>query len=255
MRPGLDSVRTLARSWAGPLTAWGRAALDVVYPRSCAACGAETEEEGFLCWNCISRIQYVSLPFCSICGDPVAGRVDRAYICYTCTDSTPHFAIARSAARYRDTVQELLRAFKYRGALWLRPDLTHILESCARNEVDWESVDVVTAVPLFWRRRLARGYNQAALLAGDLARRLGRPFEGRILRRVRSTDTQTHLTARERATNVEGAFQVRRPARIEQRRVLLVDDVMTTGATVNECARVLMKAGAGRVDVVTVARG
>jgi ComF family protein len=230
--------------------------LDILYPRTCAACGGPVGPDfHHVCWDCLSEVLYVRPPYCVLCGDPVEGRVDHAFTCFNCSSANPHFDRARSAARYHGVLQELLREFKYRDALWLRRDLTQLLESCATAHYDvGGDIDAVAFVPLYPARRRERGYNQAEVLAGALARRLRKPLLSHCLMRVRATRTQTNLTAWERATNVRGAFRARR-RRLEGRGILLVDDVMTTGATVNECARALKESGAARVYVVTVARG
>jgi ComF family protein len=137
----------------------------------------------------------------------------------------------------------------------LSRDLADFLEACWRTHFNGADLDAVTFVPLFPRKQRERTYNQSHLLAAELAPRLRCPLLTRCLRRVRYTATQTHLSMDERAANVRGAFAVSDPDWVAGRNLLLVDDVMTTGATVSECARVLKEAGAGRVYVITVARG
>lgn len=235
--------------------AWS-ALLDLVYPRACAACGGRPDAEALhLCWDCLSRVVYVQPPYCSRCGDPVEGRVDDAFVCYHCAESEPHFDRARSVARYRGVVQDVLRQFKYREGLWLRRDLAGLLEACVTAHYEADGIDAVTFVPLYPSRRRERGFNQAEVLAAALARRLRKPLLRRGLVRARPTRTQTNLTAPQRASNVRGAFETRGVRRLAGRSILLVDDVMTTGATVNECSRALKEGGAARVYVVTVARG
>ena len=233
-----------------------RTLLDLVYPRFCAGCGgAVGANESHVCWDCLSAIQYVAHPYCSHCGDPVFGRVDEAFTCYTCSSATPHFDRALSAARYQGPLQEIMRNFKYRKGLWTGDDIAQLLLACVNSHFDVDEVDAVAFVPLYPARQRQRGYNQAEVLAAAVAHRLRKPLLRRCLARVRPTPSQTGLTAKARASNVENAFKVRRPGHVQGRSVLLVDDVMTTGATVNECARVLKKAGASRVWVATVARG
>lgn len=242
----------MKRAWRTTAARW----LDMLYPRGCAGCGGPAADgEGFLCWNCLAVIPFVRLPFCARCGDPIEGRVDHAYTCYTCTAEEIHFERARSAVRYRGVAQQLLRAYKYDEALWLQPDLDRLLSGCVEAQFTDLEADAVVAVPLYAARERERGFNQAGLLAASLARGLRKPFLPGCLRRARPTPTQTHLTAPQRAANVKGAFEVRKPQWIEGQRLLLVDDVMTTGATVNECARVLKERGASRVYVATLARG
>jgi ComF family protein len=230
--------------------------LDMLYPRTCAGCGKlAAPEPGHFCWDCQSKILYVQSPYCSICGDPVEGRVDGSFVCYACSESAPFFDRARSAVRYRGVMRNILQKFKYREGLWMRPDLVRILEACVATHYDRGEIDAVTFVPLYPAKRRQRGYNQAEVLAGLLAKSIRKPSLKYCLVRLKPTQTQTHLKARDRVTNVKGAFKARWLSRLKDRRILLVDDVMTSGATVNECLRVLKAGGAAHVVVVTVARG
>jgi ComF family protein len=237
-------------------TKWIEAALDMVFPRACAACGGPLEGgRDRLCWDCRADIRPISHPFCSVCGNPVEGRIHHDYICYLCAEASRHFTRARSAARFEGVLQKVIHDFKYNEALWLESELVDVLETC--HAVHYADVPLggVTSVPLFHARQRERGYNQAEILARGLAARLHKPFYRGILCRIRRTETQTHLTARQRAANVSGAFRAGRSRRIAGRSILLVDDVMTTGATLSECAKVLRESGAGDVYVLTVARG
>ncbi|MBN1269460.1 MAG: ComF family protein [Kiritimatiellae bacterium] len=230
--------------------------LDLVYPRSCAGCGrAGPSPSPHLCWDCLAEVHLIQPPFCSLCGNPVFGYIEHEYVCSNCTAHERHFDRARSAARFEGVVRDMLIQFKYRDAIWLAGDLAEVLHACTIAHFDPAEVDAVTFVPLYPARKRARGFNQAEELARRLARRLRKPLLRRCLARVRPTPTQTHLTALERATNVRHAFRAKWLRWLEGRRILLVDDVMTTGATVNECARTLKEGGAARVQVVTVARG
>ena len=240
---------------------WGatfaRAALDLVYPRSCLGCGGSTgQKPGHVCWECASRLELVHPPFCRLCGDPVHGRIDRVYDCSTCRRRRPPFVMARSALRYREPANRLVHGFKYGAMTCLAADLAVYLRACVSTHWQDLAIDAVTYVPLHATRERERGYNQAALLARDLAASLdGLPLLRRALVRVRPTSTQTNLSAAQRRANVHNAFRARNPDWLAGRRILLVDDVMTTGATVTECSRVLKEAGAVEVSVVTVARG
>lgn len=240
--------------WRERLATMGAGLLDLLYPRVCQYCGTVADATRFYCWNCLSEFTYVQAPFCSICGDPVPGHIDHEYTCGFCARQTPRFELARSAVRYAGPVGSAIRALKYHAATWLIPDLTDLLEACCRAHYSLLTFDALCYVPLFPVKQRERGFNQAALLAGDLAGRLGLPLARRALRRIRDSDTQTHLTASQRISNVWNAFDVSRN-RVAGRQLLLIDDVMTTGATVNECARMLKAAGAVSVYVLTVARG
>lgn len=230
--------------------------IDLLYPRNCVRCGVGSPEPlHHLCWDCLTDTPKVEPPFCVCCGDPVAGEIQHDYTCFACSRETPQFDFARSAARYEGAVGEALRSLKYESALWLADDLSELLLACVRAEYSDVEFDFVTPVPLYPPRRRARGFNQSALLGAALARRMKALYKERAVRRVRPTISQTGLTAPQRAANVSGAFQAGLFARLIGKRILLVDDVMTTGATVNACAGALRKSGAASVHVVTVARG
>lgn len=185
----------------------------------------------------------------------MAGDVQHDFVCFACSRQTPRFDYARSAVRYEGAVAEALRTLKYDDALWVVDDLADLLCACVQAEYPSVDFDFVTAVPLFAARGRARGFNQSSLLGASLARRIGSLYKEKSVRRIRPTVTQTGLTAAQRAANVSGAFRAGLFARLNNKQILLVDDVMTTGATVNACAAALKKGGAASVYVVTVARG
>lgn len=233
------------------------AALDLLFSKACEGCGASLAgEAGALCWDCQSQVRVVRLPFCERCGDPVPGEVGGPYDCAWCRKTPPAFDWARSAVRFDGVARDCLHRFKYHAGLWLLDDLADWLVALWKTcPADAQTADGVAAVPLYPRRERERGYNQSALLAERLARRVGIPFRRGLLRRLRPTATQTRLTAAQRVHNVKGVFSAPWPRRVAGARIVLVDDVMTTGATVNECARTLKAAGAEAVMVLTVARG
>lgn len=208
-----------------------------------------------MCWDCLADTPRVEPPFCVRCGDPVAGDIQHDYTCFSCSRETPRFDFARSATRYEGVVGEALRALKYDSGIWVVPDLVELLFACVCAEYPGVFFDWVTAVPLYPVRRRARGYNQSALLASTLARRMECYYKESAVRRIRPTVSQTGLTAPQRTANVSNAFRVGIFSRVRGGRILLVDDVMTTGATVNACADALKNSGAASVHVVTVARG
>jgi ComF family protein len=215
------------------------------------------EVERRVCAECIARIERVPEPQCAVCGIPLDGGTHQEW-CRDCTESPPYFGAARAIARYRagsdedgQTVPSIIRRHKY----GLDQSLTHALAECLGPlPLIGNDYDVIIPVPLHSRRLRWRGFNQAALLGAAVARRMARPLDVASLARIRATPPQTSRNHRERRRNVEGAFAVTRPRLVANRRVLLVDDVMTTGATADECARTLLAAGARRVDVLTLAR-
>lgn len=231
--------------------------VDLVYPRSCRVCGDRTTgEQRYLCWDCLSQAEFVGPPFCGLCGDPAnVASITHDYLCPFCTRQTIAFSKARSAVRYKGSIKEALLAFKYGGEIHLRHDLTGLLQGCFEAHFRGADVDVVLAVPMHARRERQRSYNQAQLLAEGLARYLGVAAPRHALTRIRDTGSQTRLNAIQRLRNVRNAFRVQEPDWIDGRRVLLCDDVMTTGATAAELARVLRAEGAIDVQVISVARG
>ena len=244
------------RRWRATVARGTGTLLDLFFPRACAGCGRPDPAAGrFLCWDCLARVEFIQPPFCELCGDPVAGRIGHAYRCALCAHRRVYFDGARSAARYEGPVGQMIRDLKYHGHLWLADDLADLLAASVHTHYDGVVFDAVVAVPLHWVKERARGFNQSAWLAAALARRLRLPPPRRCIRRARADPSQTHLTAEARADNVRGAFRTRWNRWMDGRRFLLVDDVMTTGATANECARALKAGGAASVYVVTVARG
>jgi ComF family protein len=235
----------------------GSILADLVYPRWCVGCGVTigSRYEGHICWDCLARLNVITDPFCTVCGDPITGMVEHKYACSWCLERRPHFDLARSAVLYRGVAQTAIQSLKYRQMTCLSRDLAVFLTACITTHYAKVNIDAVSHVPLHAKRERERTYNQAKLLADIVASELRVPLMPNCMRRIRGTATQTELSASERRRNVAGAFEVMERPWIEGRNILLIDDVMTTGATVNECAKVLKKAGAAHVYVATVARG
>lgn len=232
--------------------------VNFIFPPRCAGCAIRLpiDAANRVCARCIAEIERLKEPLCEVCGIPmVAGGA----WCERCAAAPPHFSRARAITIYGDggddaggVVGSIIRRHKY----GLDQSLSRALAEClgARLPLDDRDYDVVIPVPLHRGRLRWRGFNQAAMLGAVVARRIARPLDAATLTRVRATPPQTARNRRERRENMRGAFTVRRPARIANHSVLLVDDVMTTGATADECARMLIRAGARRVDVLTLAR-
>ena len=232
--------------------------LNFIYPPRCAVCGIGMPIDAAhrVCPPCLSAIEPLAGRLCVVCGIPLGASGDER--CRQCRFAPPAFDSARAITRYRagsegsNTVGSLLRRHKYGLDQSLGRALAEYLDVAPPPLAD--GYDVVVPVPLHRARLRWRGFNQAALLGAALARRNGGRLDVATLARVRPTPPQTARGHAARARNVRNAFKVRRPLRVAGRRVLLVDDVMTTGATANECARVLRAAGARRIDVLTLAR-
>jgi len=213
------------------------------------------KQNGFLCWDCRSQVELIKKPYCEKCGDPVEGVVMHQYCCSSCCDDPPAFLLARSAFRYRGVAKKVIQAFKYYNMIGLTAELVDYLRALWEINCSGIAADAVVGVPLFPGKERRRGYNQSFLLGKGLASRLNIEFDATRLRRIKDTGTQTNLSAVERRRNVKDAFVVREDKWTDGRFFILVDDVMTTGATVRACSLALMRAGAKGVVVLTLARG
>jgi ComF family protein len=230
----------------------GLAVLDILLPPSCLACDAPTQTDGQFCLPCFRRANFVSAPFCASCGVPLpfdaAGGADG--VCGTCEASPPAFAQARSALRYDGLAKDLILPFKYADRTDLARGLALLMARAGANLL--ARADVLAPVPLHVARLRARRYNQSALLAAELSRLAGKTVLQDALERRRPTAPLGKLGFAERRTELAGTIGVRRD--VTGKAVLLVDDVMTSGATADACAAALRDAGATRVDVLTAAR-
>lgn len=239
------------------LEPWLDAALNFVYPPVCQIC--ETERagavDGFVCHVCRKKVRWVTPPFCEKCGLPFEGEIGGSFDCANCCDMDFDFRFARSAVVANELVLDIIHRYKYSGGLWFEAFLANVLIERAVPALAAEKWDVIVPVPLHHAKEREREFNQTERLARHLGRATGLPVNVRLARRVKSTATQTLLGRRERAANVEAAFAVRAGGKLDGEKVVLLDDVLTTGATTSACARALREAGAGDICVWTVARG
>jgi competence protein ComFC len=243
--------------FATPLTSWKEALLGFIYPPVCQLCttARATAADGYVCCNCFQRVRFVKPPFCERCGLPFEGSITTTFECANCREMELHFCSARSAVVAKDVVLEVIHRYKYNRARWFEPFLAGLLITAAAAELRAGNWHHLVPVPLHTTKQREREFNQAERLALHLSRATGIPLSNRLLRRVAPTRTQTLLSRAERATNVRQAFAPRPGLRLNGERIVVIDDVFTTGATTSACARVLKAAGAGEVCVWTVARG
>jgi competence protein ComFC len=231
--------------------------LGFFYPEFCALCKAEpaTADHGFVGADCRRQVRFIRPPFCGRCGLPFEGDLTAPFECSNCRELEFHFSSARSAVVARTVVLEAIHHFKYSRALWFENFLAALLIAEAAPVLRGQMNSFIVPVPLHPLKKREREFNQAALLAARLSRATAIPVNQKILARIKPTETQTHLKREERAANMRGAFAVRNGVKLNGQRIILVDDVFTTGATTNECARALRAAASGDVCVWTVARG
>jgi ComF family protein len=237
------------------LKAFFAAALGVLFPPLCHVCRRfiPTAGELHICPDCRELMPPIVAPLCIVCGVPFAGA-GTDHVCGSCSTSHPTFDAARAALAYEGASRDLIHAFKYRNKTHLRRPLALLTMECLSEFIQSRRPDLIMPVPLHRKKLSSRGFNQAVLLGEILSQRLKIPLDRRNLRRIRWTEPQVNLAAHVRRINVKGAFAIHESGLVTGRRVLLLDDVLTTGSTVEECGRVLKAAGAADVTVITVAR-
>jgi len=239
------------------LTGWCRQAIRFVLPVECIACDRPlgTDPVPFFCTTCWQSIRPFQQPACARCDQPFVSQAATNYTphhqCQQCQERPPDFQRAWTLFPYLSPLREAICSFKYKGKHTLAGPLAGLMISALPSGID---VDVMVPVPLHQSRLRAREFNQSLLLTDQLSRHLALPVSATNLVRTAATDPQTTLTKQARLQNLRKAFAVRRPRDIAEKRILLVDDVFTTGTTVNECAKTLREAGAGPVFVLTLAR-
>ena len=230
-----------------------RLALDIALPTLCVACREPVAGEG-VCATCWSKLSFIAPPFCPRLGIPFVYDPGPELLSMEAIANPPAYARARAAVRYDDVARTLVHALKYQDRTDLAPAMGRWMARAGRELLS--EADALVPVPLHWRRGWSRRYNQSGALARVIERQTGVRLASEALRRVRPTQQQIGLSRSQRATNVQGAFKVAadRKADIQGRRVVLIDDVLTSGATVDACARALLRAKAASVDVLVFAR-
>ncbi len=246
-------VRT-AQAFRRWLASTGAYISNLLLPPVCISCRTALDVHGALCPECWREVDFIRPPLCDRLGTPMPVASPGVTVSAAALANPPVFGRARAAASYAGLMRRLVRGLKYEDTQEVAPFCARLMYDAGRELLS--GADVLVPVPLGRRRLLKRRYNQAALLAKHISRLSGVAFAPLALVRLRDTKTQVGLSQSERARNVAGMFAVpeRRRGRIAGRRVVLVDDVLTTGATVNACAAALFEAGAASVDVLALAR-
>lgn len=231
-----------------------QAVASLFYPPTCEGCGVNVGARQYLCDECKRRAPRIVAPFCEKCSEPFEGAITGAFACGNCANQKLHFEAAVAGYRARGVVRRLIHEFKYHDRFYLRHIIGEWLAATLDDpRMNPGNFDVIVPVPLHPAKKRQRGFNQAAVLARILSDQTDLPM-AKALERVRYTETQTAFDRVERMRNLRRAFRLRAGMDVQGLRVLLVDDVLTTGSTLSECARVLKKAGASCVYAATAAR-
>lgn len=228
--------------------------LDAALPPLCPSCRDLVADHGALCPTCWGKLSFITRPYCERLGIPFAFDPGPGILSLEAIADPPAYGRARAAVRYDDVARTLVHAFKYGDRIDLAPTMGRWMAHAGRELL--ADADALIPVPLHWRRQWTRHFNQAVALARAISEASGVPVIDDALRRVRSTRQQVGLTQSERAANVQGAFglSVEGRAAVRGKRLILIDDVLTSGATVDTCARLLLRSGALNVDVLVFAR-
>ncbi len=249
--------------WAQLITVWKRLrqgvgwCLDVLYPRDCFFCQQPMFESGYLCHDCLAELTFKRNPSCIVCGAESLLSEGVDFTCSDCLRQRPAFERVFVVARYDSAFRDLIHTFKYHRGVWLLEDLVCLMvavyiERIAPLDL---GINLVLSVPMQYRKRVVRGYNQAELLARALCKELTLPYCDNVLKRVQTgVRSQTYLHRSDRFKNALSAYRLTHPERIKGKTILLVDDVITTGATCNACAHLLRQAGAAKVYVFVLSR-
>ena len=253
----MDTAATVERSRlariANSLRATFRRSLDVALPPLCPSCRDLVTDSG-LCPACWSKLAFIAPPYCPRLGIPFAYDPGPGILSMQAIAHPPAYQRARAAVRYDDVARALVHAFKYGDRMDLAPMIGRWMARAGHELLD--DADALVPVPLHWRRLWTRRFNQSAALAEQISRESGVAVAHAALKRVKATAQQVGLSRKDRAANVQGAFRVAPAAKPEVagRHLIVIDDVLTSGATADACARALLRAGAAQVDVLVFAR-
>jgi ComF family protein len=229
---------------------------DILFPPRCIICGGYPEERGKtpFCSECLSKVPFIGPPLCTCCGLRFTGTGGENHLCGDCISKKPFFSIARALGTYDTILLDTIHLFKYSGRIIIGERIGEVMAEHRYDSLSILDFSLIIPVPLHPKKLRERGFNQSLVLGRQIAKKFSIPLDFGTLKRSIDTKPQVNLGKSERIKNVRGAFMVQEKERIKGKKVLLVDDVYTTGSTVNECARVLREAKASDVAVLTLAR-
>lgn len=276
IRPQFASSRTIAglaafsngvKEW---LKKYTNEILDLVYPKTCFGCKTKllSGSKIYLCRDCLEKIGELKSPFCISCGSPrpfdysdliekynLLEKDNVYYKCPQCTGYKYYFSRGYTSSLYDGLIRECIHGLKYNSHTYLGYTLAEIMLDFALKNIQLQCVDLIMPVPLHWKKYRDRGFNQSLILSRTLSKRTGIPLVNKGLVRVKSIPSQVKLSRKDRIHNLKGAFKVKEKECFADKNILLVDDVFTTGATMNECAKTLIESGAKEVWAFSLARG
>ncbi len=234
--------------------------IDIIYPPRCHICknflngGHSAREPDSFCYTCLSDFKLIKSPFCPVCRTPFVSETQDNHLCEECLRKRPYYDKIYALYLYEGAIMKAIYRYKFGAKTFLSESLGPVLATFAEGMVKVSDNLIIIPVPLHQKRLRERGFNQSLILARYVAKKLDSQLDFLSLRRVRYTLPQTGLGKEQRRKNVRGAFQIRNAEAVKGKLVLLIDDVATTGNTLNECARVLRKAGCENVFCVVLAR-
>jgi len=230
--------------------------INLLYPSICRICSKKIDDfNRNICPYCVKKIKERLPPFCAKCGRQLRGYAESIYTCADCGRDAPHFDRAWSACCYEDTLKNLIHDFKYKKITSLSKDFTALTVNFMKKYNAGKDCQMVISVPMHPDRLFKREINHSDILARDLGRALKIPYSKNILMKIKNTSLQSKLKREARMKNLSSSFSLKNSLIVLDKNILLVDDLFTTGSTVNECSKVLKDAGARYVEVITLARG
>ena len=232
--------------------------VNLFYPALCRGCGKKsTKWNQNICTSCLKRIKKRLPPFCAKCGKQIAGDPEEQNVCVDCKNDSIYFDRALSVFRYEGLLKDLIHDFKYKKMTSLSEELVAIASGFIEEHNVGKKSDLVLSIPMHRKRFLEREVNTSDILAKSMAKKLNIPYSSGALKKIKNTSPQSRLSRAQRIDNITYSFSIpeKRIDEIRHKNILLVDDLFTTGSTVNECAKMLKESGSGLIEIITLARG